>query len=262
MARSGIFGPPESWPAQDLIALSDDFDADLVAEAYRAGVFPMPLSGTGFRARMGWWSPMRRGVLPLDSLRITRSLRQSIKRYRTTVDAAFADVLLGCADPRRDFGWIDEDIVAVYTELHERGIVHSVEAWTRDGLLAGGLYGLSLGGLFAGESMFHNPAIGRDASKVALVALAEFLAADGVTDRIIDVQWQTAHLASLGAIEIDREEYLMLLDEALDLPAPTWPARRAGRRGGHPDWGRWPGSRPASPEHSASGLTELGGRDA
>ncbi|MBK8459820.1 MAG: leucyl/phenylalanyl-tRNA--protein transferase [Micropruina sp.] len=224
MTRSAIFGPAEQWPAQDLVALSDSFDADLVAEAYRAGVFPMPLPQASFLARMAWWSPMQRGVLPLTSLRVTRSLRQAVKRYRTTVDQAFERVLAGCADPTRPHGWIDAEISEVYTELFHRGIVHSVEAWTPDGRLAGGLYGVSVGGLFAGESMFHDPMIGRDASKVALMALVELLGNDG-QDRVIDVQWWTDHLGTLGVIEIDRDEYLTLLDEALELPEVRWPSR-------------------------------------
>ena len=225
MARSRIFGPSERWPAQDLIAFSSEFDAPLVAEAYRAGVFPMALHGTGFDGEMGWWSPTRRGVLPLDALRVTRSLRQSARRYTTTIDRAFGQVLAGCADPSRELGWIDADITRVYTELHQQGVVHSVETWDAAGRLVGGLYGVSVGGLFAGESMFHDPVHGRDASKVALMALADFLADAYAEDRIIDVQWQTPHLASLGVIEIDREEYLSLLDEALDVPEPAWPAK-------------------------------------
>lgn len=224
MARAGVFGPAEAWPSRDLIAVSEEFDIDLVLEAYRAGVYPTPLRHEPYRGLMCWWSPVRRAVLPLDALRVTRSLRKSARHYRTSIDTAFDAVLRGCADPSRPHGWIDQPIVEVYTELWRRGIAHSVETWTPDGRLAGGLYGVSLGGLFAGESMFHDPAIGRDASKVALVALVDFLSADGV-DRIVDVQWQTPHLASLGAIEIDREEYLALVDEALELPEPPWPAR-------------------------------------
>ncbi len=221
MGLSGVFGPAESWPNQDLIALSEEFDPDLVVEAYRAGVFPMPLQDFGWpEDTMGWWSPMRRGVLPLEFLRVPRSLRQSAKRYTTTVDAAFDAVLARCADPGRPGGWIDGAIAEVYTELHRRGVVHSVEVWTPAGDLAGGLYGVSIGGLFAGESMFHDPVFGRDASKVALLRLVEVLE-DG-HDRLVDVQWLTDHLASLGAVEVDRADYLALLDEALDLPAPDF----------------------------------------
>lgn len=222
MRLSGIFGPERTWPHQDLIALSSEFDAGLVAEAYLAGVFPMPMAEAGLPPdTMGWWSPVHRGILPLDDLRVTRSLRQSAKKYRVTADAAFDEVIRRCADPRRPSGWIDDAVVGVYTELQRSGRVHSVEAWTPDGRLAGGLYGVSVGGLFAGESMFHDPAVGRDASKVALLALVELLG-DGVEGRLLDVQWVTDHLASLGAVEVDRVDYLRLLSEALDLPEPDW----------------------------------------
>lgn len=223
--RPGIFGPPQSWPAQDLIAFSAEFDEDLVLAAYTEGVFPMPLHESGF-GQMGWWSPLHRGVLPLDALRVPRSLRQSARRYTTTVDAAFSQVLERCGDPSRPHGWIDADIRRVYGTLHDLGRVHSVETWDADGRLVGGLYGVSLGGLFAGESMFHDPHLGRDASKVALLALVDLLADEHAEDRIIDVQWQTDHLASLGAIEVERDEYLGLLGEALAVPEPAWPARK------------------------------------
>ena len=221
MALSGVFGPESSWPDQDLIALSSEFDADLVVAAYASGVFPMPLPESGWPDAMGWWSPVHRGVLPLDDLRVTRSLRKAVRRYEVTVDVAFDEVLRRCADPRRPSGWIDGRIIEVYTELHRLGVVHSVEAWTPAGDLAGGLYGVSLGGLFAGESMFHDPVIGRDASKVALLGLATVLD-DGVEGRLLDVQWVTDHLATLGAVEVDRPDYLRLLAEALELPQPAW----------------------------------------
>lgn len=223
MASWEVFGPPAGWPAQDLIAFSAEFDEGLVLAAYREGVFPMPLHASGF-GQMGWWSPVRRGVLPLDALRVPRSLRRSAKRYTTTVDVAFPEVLERCADPSREFGWIDDDIREVYTALHRAGRVHSVETWDADGRLIGGLYGVSLGGLFAGESMFHDREHGRDASKVALLALVQLLADEHAEERIIDVQWQTDHLASLGAIEVDRDEYLSLLAEALAVPEPAWPS--------------------------------------
>ena len=224
MAAAGIFGPPGDWPEQDLIAFSDEFDPGLVLAAYATGVFPMPLSASGF-PEMGWWSPLQRGVLPLDAVRITRSLHRSAKRYTTTVDTAFPEVLERCADPRRPHGWISDEIRAVYSDLHRSGHAHSVETWDAEGRLVGGLYGVSLGGLFAGESMFHDPVHGRDASKVALVGLVGILADEHAEDRIIDVQWQTDHLATLGVIEVDREEYLGLLAEALTVPEPAWPHR-------------------------------------
>ena len=212
------FGAPAQWREDDLIGVSRDFDADLAIAAYESGVFPMPAPGR----LMGWYSPLRRGVLPLDGLRVTRSLRKMLDRYEIRVDSAFDAVLAGCADRRRPQGWIDERIRRVYRQLHRRGIVHSVESWTADGQLAGGLYGVSIGGLFAGESMFHRPDIGRDASKVALVALVERLRAAGEVGRLLDVQWRTPHLASLGVIEVSRAEYLDLLADALRLPPPAW----------------------------------------
>jgi leucyl/phenylalanyl-tRNA--protein transferase len=212
----GPFGSPKRWRRSDLIAMSEVFDADLVLTAYRHGVFPMPTGGA-----MGWYSPVDRGVLPLDHLRVTRSLRKAAKHFELRVDTAFDQVLDACGDPSRPHGWIDDDVRRVYRELHAAGSVHSVEAWTHDGELAGGLYGVSIGGLFAGESMFHHPGIGRDASKVALIGLVERLSADGY-ERLLDVQWQTPHLASLGVIEISREDYLARLERALELPGARW----------------------------------------
>jgi leucyl/phenylalanyl-tRNA--protein transferase len=145
-------------------------------------------------------------------------------RYEIRVDTAFDEVLARCGDPRRTGSWIDHSIVEVYTELHHAGVVHSVEAWTPAGQLAGGLYGVSLGGLFAGESMFHDPEVGRDASKVALIALVQILTAAGPEHRLLDVQWQTPHLETLGVIEIGRTQYLSELKRALTVPAPSWTA--------------------------------------
>jgi leucyl/phenylalanyl-tRNA--protein transferase len=171
---------------------------------------------------MGWYSPLDRAILPLDGLRISRSLHKSMKRYQVRIDTAFDDVLDGCADRRRPSGWINREIRRVYRRLHKRGVVHSVEAWTPGGELAGGLYGVSIGGLFAGESMFYRPDTGRDASKVALVALVDLLQRAGAEGRLLDVQWQTPHLASLGAMELSREEYLRRLAVALRQPSPDW----------------------------------------
>lgn len=218
---SSVFGSPRRWPQSDLIGMSEEFTPELAVAGYRAGVFPMPQHGFRGRELMGWYSPLDRGILPLDGLRVSRSLRKMIKRYTITVDTAFDEVIRRCGDPSRPGGWIDDRILDVYTTLHELGVVHSVEARTQDGRLAGGLYGVSIGGLFAGESMFHDPVIGRDASKAALVALVDILRADG-QDRLLDVQWQTPHLASLGVIEIDRGDYLRRLDRALQLPPPDF----------------------------------------
>jgi leucyl/phenylalanyl-tRNA---protein transferase len=211
-ARAPWDVPPSRWPHDDLIGLDSSFDPARVIAAYRHGVFPMPIDG----GPIGWWSPVRRGVLPIDRLRVTRSMRQSAKHFYTTVDAAFDDVVLACADPRRPGGWIDDRVFAVYRRLHRFGVARSVEVW-RDGLLAGGLYGVAINGLFAGESMFS---LRRDASKVALMTLVDLLD-DDVSGRLLDVQWSTPHLASLGVVEVSREDYLRWLAEALELPLPT-----------------------------------------
>jgi leucyl/phenylalanyl-tRNA--protein transferase len=216
-----VFGSARRWPESDLIGMSEEFTAELAVVAYRSGVFPMPHHGFRGRDLMGWYSPLERGILPLDRLRVSRSLKKMIKRYRITLDTAFDEVLRRCADRSRPGGWIDDRIRTVYTTLHHAGIVHSVEARTDDDQLAGGLYGVSIGGLFAGESMFHDPVIGRDASKAALVGLVDILRADNLP-RLLDVQWRTPHLASLGVIEIDRDDYLRRLATALELPAPQW----------------------------------------
>ena len=222
-ADAGPFGPPAGWPDDDLVAVSHDIDVDLTLAGYASGVFPMPLQP----GLMGWWSPVDRGVLPLDALRVPRSLRKMLPRYEIRIDTAFPAVLAACADPRRPHGWIDDDIGRVYLDLHARGVVHSVEAWSGDELV-GGLYGVSLGGLFAGESMFHDPVRGRDASKAALVALVDLLRGGdlgGGGSRLLDVQWRTDHLASLGVVEIDRRDYLGRLRRALTLPPPLWTTR-------------------------------------
>ena len=212
--RTGwVFGDPAGFAADDLVSLGADLEPGTVLEAYRRGIFPMPL-GTP-RDPMGWWSPLRRGVLELDALVVSRSLRRSCRDFEIQVDTAFAEVVEACADPRRPHGWIEPDIAAAYRRLHDLGWAHSVETW-RDGRLVGGLYGLAIGGLFAGESMFHHA---RDASKVALVALVDLLR-DG-HDRLIDVQWSTPHLASLGVREVDREAYLARLPSLLASPYPS-----------------------------------------
>jgi leucyl/phenylalanyl-tRNA---protein transferase len=185
--------------------------------AYRRGLFPMPVPGLG---SMCWWSPVRRGVLPLSNLRVSRSLRQSAKRFSVTIDAAFDDVLHQCATLPRHGAWITDEVAFAYTDLNRLGWAHSVEVWDGDGRLVGGLYGVAVRGLFAGESMFH---LQRDASKVALLALVGSLrSAPFPDDRLLDVQWCTPHLASLGAVEISRPAYLQRLATALTLPTPTF----------------------------------------
>lgn len=185
--------------------------------AYRSGIFPMPLQRDSV---MAWWSPDPRAVIPLDGLHVSRSLRKAMRAFDIRIDTAFEAVIDACADPSRPGRWINGDIRAAYVRLHEMGWVHSIEAWSRDdGRLAGGLYGVAIGGLFAGESMFHHET---DASKTALVALVDLLRDDGAggSGRLLDVQWQTKHLASLGAVEMARVEYLRRLERALPLALP------------------------------------------
>ena len=158
---------------------------------------------------------------------VTRSMRQSARRFTVTVDTAYDDVVAGCADPARPGGWIDDGIRTAYRRLFESGDVHSVEVW-RDGLLAGGLYGVSIGAFFAGESMFHRV---RDASKVALMALVDIMR-DGAPHGLLDVQWSTEHLASLGVVEVSRAEYLRRLRRAVDQPPPTFGVTEARRLSG------------------------------
>jgi leucyl/phenylalanyl-tRNA--protein transferase len=211
--------PPADSGDGELVALGADLFPGTVLMAYRRGLFPMAVDLPELRRAtdMAWWSPDPRGVLPLSGLRVTRSMRQSARHFEVRVDTAFAEVVDGCADPNRSGGWIDEEIATAYNELHRLGWAHSVEAW-RDGELAGGLYGIAIGGLFAGESMFTRA---RDASKVALMALVDLLSDEYADQRLLDTQWQTPHLATLGVVEIPRPEYLTRLDRALDLPLPA-----------------------------------------
>lgn len=212
-----VWGFPDPARADDagVVAIGGDLEPSTVLAAYRSGLFPMHVDDGRVLA---WWSPDPRAVLPLDGLRLSKSLRRSLRRYEVRIDSAFSAVVAGCADPDRPHGWINRDIAGAYEILFEMGWAHSVETWDGDELV-GGLYGVGIGGFFAGESMFHRST---DASKVALVALVELLRADG-RPRLLDVQWQTEHLASLGTIEVPRARYLELLGDALALPPPDWP---------------------------------------
>ena len=200
-------GPPDDNP-DDLWAVGADLAPGTLLAAYRLGLFPMPLRGT-----LGWFSPRRRAVVPLAS-DLSRSLRRARLRYELRVDSAFASVVAGCARPGEPESWIDADIATAYEALHELGWAHSVEAWDADGL-AGGLYGVSIGGLFAAESMFH---VRTDASKAAFVGLLELLRNVGDAERrLLDAQWLTPHLETLGAVEVARAEYRRRLGLALEL---------------------------------------------
>jgi leucyl/phenylalanyl-tRNA---protein transferase len=216
--------PPTPWqleahvtePGEDLVGVGADLEPGTLLAAYRLGLFPMGVGRDG-RPPVGWWSPDPRGVLPLDGLRVSRSLRRARTRFEVRVDTAFDRVVDACADPDREGRWITAEVGEAYHRLHELGWAHSVECWRGDALV-GGLYGVAVGGLFAGESMFHRES---DASKAALVHLVELLRAAGdPARRLLDVQWRTEHLASLGVVEIPRQEYLRRLRRALTLPLP------------------------------------------
>ncbi len=209
---------------EDLIGVGGRLDETTLLTGYRLGLFPMGVGVYG-APPLGWWSPDPRGVLLPGRLRVSRSLRRSMRSFDIRIDTAFGQVVDGCADPQRQGRWITPAVRAAYGQLFDHGWAHSVEAW-QDGQLVGGLYGVAIGGLFAGESMFHRV---RDASKVALVALASIVFADGHRARVIDAQWQTPHLASLGVVEIPREAYLGLLAQAQRLPVP--PLLLAGSSG-------------------------------
>ncbi len=197
---------------EEVIGVGADLEPGTLLSAYRGGVFPMPhVPGV-----MAWWSPDPRGILPLTGLRLTRSLRRSCARYSIRIDTAFEEVIAACGDRRRHGAWIDDDVKAAYIRLHRWGWAHSIEAWDDHGRLAGGLYGVAIGGLFAGESMFHRQT---DASKVALVGLVEQLLAAGAA--LLDVQWVTPHLQSLGALEVSRTQYHGLLADAVGRAQPA-----------------------------------------
>jgi leucyl/phenylalanyl-tRNA---protein transferase len=205
------FPDPATAPEDDdVVAVGADLETLTLIQAYSMGIFPMHLA-TG---ELAWWSPNPRGILPLDALNVSQSLRKSMRSFRVTFDQEFLGVITGCADPTRDSGWITPEIITAYSELHSAGVAHSVEVW-KDKELVGGLYGVEIGGLFAGESMFHRE---RDASKVALVALVQRLRACG-GDRLIDVQWRTEHLGSLGVIAVPRIGYLQMLSKVLETPS-------------------------------------------
>ena len=157
-----------------------------------------------------WWSPLKRAVINLDQLVISRSMRSSEKKFEVRIDTCLEMVMRGCAAPNRDHGWITAELIDAYVQLHKLGYAHSFEVFDENGLLAGGLYGVSVGRFFAGESMFH---LLRDASKVALMALVKKMKESEMT--LLDVQWLTPHLESLGALAITREQYLRELAVAV-----------------------------------------------
>jgi leucyl/phenylalanyl-tRNA--protein transferase len=163
------------------------------------------------KQQIGWWSPQQRGILPLNKINISKSLQKSMKKFQVSFDQAFDQVIDGCGDDKRPQGWINKEIKIAYKKLFELGYVHSVEVWNKKDELVGGLYGVEVKGLFAGESMFHKET---DASKTAMVYLVNKLKEAG-GERLLDVQWQTPHLKSMGVIKIPRKKYISLLPEVM-----------------------------------------------
>jgi leucyl/phenylalanyl-tRNA--protein transferase len=201
------FPSPELWPDDDdIVAAGADLETDTLLYAYAHGMFPMFIN----KRNLAWWSPVDRGVIPLDGLRITRSMRKSAQKFTCTINQAFTEVMTLCGSMRTDGNWITREFIDAYSKLHDEGHAHSVEVWNEAGELVGGLYGVRINRFFAGESMFH---IQTDASKVALMHLVELMTLDGM--ELLDTQWRTEHLETLGCIAIPREEYLQLLASAI-----------------------------------------------
>jgi leucyl/phenylalanyl-tRNA--protein transferase len=216
-----------------------EITAEVLLRAYACGIFPMAESADD--PTLFWVEPEMRGVIPLDGFRISSRLARTVRSdaFTVTVDTAFKAVIAGCAAPQpgRDDTWINKRIRELYTGLHELGHCHSVEVWEH-GELVGGLYGVSLGGAFFGESMFHRS---RDASKVALVHLVARLIAGGFA--LLDTQYVTDHLRSFGAIEIPRRRYSALLNKAI---------------AGEADFGKLPVDHPVSGAKALGIIAERG----
>jgi leucyl/phenylalanyl-tRNA--protein transferase len=205
---------PATGPGDLPLGFGRSLTPGLLRKAYAAGVFPWYNPGEPVL----WWSPDPRAVIELDGLHVSRRLARTIRtgKFRTTVNRAFLDVMLGCGENRPEGTWVHDEMVAAYTALHAEGDAHSVEVWAPTDAggwdLVGGIYGVAVGGLFAGESMFHRRT---DASKVALVTLVDRLRARGFV--LFDVQMTTEHTERMGAVNIPRAEYLARLDEAVKL---------------------------------------------
>lgn len=206
--RSLEFPPAESANRDGLVAVGGDLSFERLLLGYRSGIFPWPIFDDDL---MTWFSPDPRAILELDELRVSRSLRKSRRQFQVTVDRNFEAVIDGCAAvaPDRPSTWITRDLRRAYLELHHRGFAHSIETW-RDGVLVGGLYGVGVQGLFAGESMFSRVS---DASKVALMELVRRLTLGGYV--LLDIQQATPHMLRMGAREISRKVYLQRLQHAM-----------------------------------------------
>lgn len=202
------FPDPRTADDRGLVAIGGDWSVARLRLAYRSGIFPWTVNP------ISWWSPDPRGIFELEQFHVPHSLAKFMRKqpFEITIDRAFRQVMEACAAPASGRGetWITPEFIEAYTQLHERGEAHSVECWS-GGELAGGIYGVSVGGLFAGESMFHRAT---NASKVALCHLIEHLRSRGFT--LFDIQMITPATRQLGAVEIPREEYLKRLKAALE----------------------------------------------
>jgi len=183
-------------------------DSELLLQGYRLGVFPMAMEDDS----IAWFSPDPRAIIPLENFHVPHALRRVARKktFEIKIDNRFSDVIRACA--KRNDTWINREIIESFERLHELGHAHSIEAWSQN-KLAGGLYGVAIGGAFFGESMFHHVT---DASKIALVALVEHLREKRFT--LLDTQWTTPHLQQFGVIEISRDQYLQSLERAVELP--------------------------------------------
>lgn len=235
-AQAPIFPPVESATPEGLLAVGGDLSSERLLAAYRHGIFPWYNPGQPIL----WWSPDPRAVLYPEKLKISRSLGKTLKRgqLRVTFDSSFREVMLACAAPREQHPgggtWINDDMVEAYAQLHEMGYAHSIETWHKNRLV-GGLYGVALGGVFFGESMFSRE---NDASKVALVALMHKLREWKFV--LVDCQIPSVHLTSLGAEELPRGIFMTELEHALKLSGRPgrWQTEIAAQdlidTGGHP----------------------------
>jgi len=208
------FPPPESANEDGILGFTEGLSTGLLLDAYRHGIFPWPFWGNG--EPIPWCSPDPRAVFEFDDIHISRRLLRTLRsgRFSATCDCEFESVMRACAESRQPESetWITGEMTAVYCQLHELGHAHSVEVW-RESELVGGIYGVTVGALFAGESMFYRE---RDASKVALIHLAHHLESRGYL--LFDIQQWTEHTGRMGAGEVSRDEYLRRLAEAVEVP--------------------------------------------
>ena len=200
-----MFPDPRTVPGDEPFARGVNYEPAVLVDAYAHGIFPWPYDD----GEVYWWSPDPRAVIYPDGLHVSRSLRRTLRRsgWRCTVDRAFDDVMAACAEPRGTGTWITDDYRAGYARLHQLGVAHSVEIWEGADLV-GGVYGVVIGAVFTGESMFHRRT---DASKAALVGLCAHMRRQGLA--LLDAQLPTDHLVSIGAVAIPRSEFLALLAE-------------------------------------------------